>query len=223
MRLIIPEVACILCLMKSTWSRPIFRCGILLRWMLFSHKSGLASKKSSNTCWVGITQVSNFSPFQFVWIHISGVSKWVTKFWHCRKLLNVTEETLWHQKYGPSLKILGLKTLAHSLTFRNRALYSIVFCNLTSGPSLSPTVSGMVSSTTFCICRTILTGNQELFVPNESNLWCKISNFQLNHSMLIWPLIFKSRYSLIHLDWALDNFLRDVMHYRCRSMVKTIL
>ena len=50
---------------------------------------------------------------------------------------------------------------------------------------MSPTVSGMVSSTTFCICRTILTGNWELFIPNESNLWCKISNFQLNHSMLL--------------------------------------
>ena len=87
---------------------------------------------------------------------------------------------------------------------------------------MSPTVSGMVSSTTFCICRTILTGNWELFIPNESNLWCKISNFQLNHSMLIWPLIFKSRYSLIHLDWVLVNWLLDVMHYRCRSLVKTI-
>ena len=86
-QLIIPEVACILCRMKSTWSRPIFRCGILFRWMLFSHKSGLASKKSSNTCWVGITQLSVIfhHPNSYGSIFLHSVTKFLTlsKSPHC--------------------------------------------------------------------------------------------------------------------------------------------
>ena len=42
-------VACILCLMKSTWSLPIFLCGMLLSRRLFSHSTGLESKNSSRT------------------------------------------------------------------------------------------------------------------------------------------------------------------------------